>query len=296
MNFDVFITYLTSEKRSSPHTISAYQLDLEQFSSFCKSQYDINDANEVSASIIRTWLAGLMEEGYSATSVHRKSSSLNAWFRFLIKLGEIEKNPMKGLAKPKIPKRLPQYLEESQTTELQIKFERADNNFSSIRNELLISLFYETGIRLSELMNLRDRDIDFGLEQIKVLGKRNKMRYVPVGKRMTAQLQGYMDIRNDLGLSTGEGWLFVSDKGQKISKSLVYSTVKTYLSTVTTQSKRSPHVLRHTFATHMLNNGADLNVIKELLGHSSLAATQVYTHNSIEKLKGIHSKLHPRSK
>lgn len=237
-----------------------------------------------------------MEDDYSPTTIHRKSSSLNAWFKYLIKLGEVEKNPMKGLSKPKIPKRLPQYLEESQTVELQKNFQRSENTFSSVRNELLITLFYETGIRLSELMQLRDRDVDFSLEQIKVLGKRNKMRYVPVGKRMTAQIQQYMDMRNDLNLSDGEAWLIVSDKGLKISKSLVYSTVKTYLSTVTTQSKRSPHVLRHTFATHMLNNGADLNVIKELLGHSSLAATQVYTHNSIEKLKGIHSKLHPRSK
>ncbi|MFY7708731.1 MAG: tyrosine-type recombinase/integrase [Flavobacteriales bacterium] len=296
MNFDSFITYLTSEKRSSPHTVSAYQLDLEQFSTFCRSQYEITSPHEVSPSIIRTWLAGLMEDDYSPTSIHRKSSSLNAWFRYLIKLGELEKNPMKGLSKPKIPKRLPQYLEENQTLELQKNFQRSENTFSSVRNELLITLFYETGIRLSELMQLRDRDIDFGLEQIKVLGKRNKMRYVPVGKRMTSQIQQYMDMRNDLNLNHGEAWLFVSDKGQKISKSLVYSTVKTYLSSVTTQSKRSPHVLRHTFATHMLNNGADLNVIKELLGHSSLAATQVYTHNSIEKLKGIHSKLHPRSK
>lgn len=294
MNFDVFIDYLRSERRSSAHTVSSYQLDLAQFASFCKSSFELEDPTLVTQSVVRTWLAHLVDEGYKSTSIHRKLSSLNAYFRYLLKFGKIQKSPVKGISKPKIPKRLPVYLEEDQMTRLSEEGLKG-GDFNGIRNDLILQLFYETGIRLSELLQIQDRDVDFGLSQVKVLGKRNKTRYVPVGKIIIAKIRHYMDQRDELNLKHPEGYFFVGNKGQKISKSFVYSMVKTYLSTVTTQSKKSPHVLRHTFATHMLNNGADLNVIKEILGHSSLAATQVYTHNSIEKLRGVHL-LHPRQK
>ncbi|MEZ4799299.1 MAG: tyrosine-type recombinase/integrase [Flavobacteriales bacterium] len=210
----------------------------------------------------------------------------------------VEANPVKGIVKPKKPQRLPHYVEERSLEDLYEKHftQETSTDFESTRNALIIKLFYETGIRQAELLGITDRDLDFSIGQIKILGKRNKMRYVPVGKDMLADLSNYIRFRDEVFGHSNEGNLFVSNKGQKISKSLVYQIVKSYLSTVTTQSKKSPHVLRHSFATHMLNHGADLNVIKELLGHSSLAATQVYTHNSIEKLKGVHSKLHPRSK
>ena len=295
MEFQEFYTYLTTEKRSSGHTVEAYKSDLSQFSVFCKESFEISEYDEVTANVVRSWLASLMEKGYQSSSVHRKISSINACFRFLLKNGKVRLNPAKGISKPKMPKRLPHYVEEKAMLTLYRGSENL-HDFPSIRNELILHLFYETGIRLSELMQLTDRDIDSSIGQIKVLGKRNKMRFVPVGKLTLEKINSYIRERNRLELNVDGSFLIVSDGGKKISKSFVYTTVKSYLSTVTTQAKRSPHVLRHTFATHMLNNGADLNVIKEILGHSSLAATQVYTHNSIEKLKGIHKTMHPRSK
>lgn len=295
MEFQDFYTYLITEKRSSAHTVEAYKSDLAQFSEYSKVQFEISDYQEVTAVVVRSWLASLMEQGYQSSSVHRKISSINACYRFLLKNGKVAINPAKGISKPKMPKRLPHFVEEKAMLTL-YSGSAGLQDFPSIRNELILHLFYETGIRLSELMQLTDRDIDSSIGQIKVLGKRNKMRFVPVGKDTLEKINRYVAERNRLDLSVDGGFLIVSDKGKKISKTFVYNTVKSYLSTVTTQAKKSPHVLRHTFATHMLNNGADLNVIKEILGHSSLAATQVYTHNSIEKLKGIHKTMHPRSK
>lgn len=295
MNFEPFYIYLQSEKRSSAHTLSSYKLDLEQFSSFIRSSFDEISLEEISTGMVRTWIAYMVDEGYQASSIHRKMSSLNALFRYLMKMGIVQSNPARGLSKPKIPKRLPTYVDEHQMHKLNTSLLEEAQGFEEKRNSLIILLFYETGMRLSELMGLRDRSIDFSNRQIKVLGKRNKMRYVPVGEEMIDQLREYIGYRNKSIVEREDDYFFVNQRGQKVSKSLVYSIVKTYLSTVTTQQKRSPHVLRHTFATHMLNAGADLNVIKEILGHSSLAATQVYTHNTIEKLKGVH-RLHPRQK
>lgn len=295
MKFEGFITYLITEKRSSAHTVEAYKSDLAQFAAFAQREFELTDETQVVSTIVRSWMAYLMEEGYNPTSVHRKISSINAYYRFLQKQGQITTNPARGISKPKKAKRLPHFVEETAMEKLYVGSNDL-TDFPSVRNNLMIHLFYETGIRLSELMQLTDRDVDNSIGQIKVLGKRNKMRYVPVGKETIEKIRHYMQLRGKLGLDSESGMLIVSDRGEKISKTFVYRTVKSYLSTVTTQTKRSPHVLRHTFATHMLNNGADLNVIKEILGHSSLAATQVYTHNSIEKLKGIHTRMHPRHK
>ena len=291
-----------TEKRSSQHTIDSYAVDLSQFSQYCKNSFGIETPTEITSQVVRSWMAQLMEDDYSAASVHRKLSAVNALLRVLMKEGEIAANPARNIPKPKRPSRLPVFVEERgaqalyhiSDSEQFLKPEDA-SPFSLKRDELIVTLLYETGIRQAELLGLRDADVDHSLKQIKVLGKRNKMRYVPLGEQMMKRMKEYTELRNrQFGQQAFES-LLVSDQGKKVTKSLVYLKVKFYLSQVTTIQRKSPHVLRHTFATHMLNNGAELNVIKEILGHSSLAATQVYTHNSIEKLKSIHSRMHPRN-
>jgi integrase/recombinase XerC len=303
VEFDGFLTYLRTEKRGSVHTSESYGNDLLQFAAFCEQQFGIVAANEVSQSIVRSWMAYLMDEEYKASSVHRKLSSVHAYFKFLAKTGLSTSNPARGIPKPKLPGRLPVFVDEKGAKalySLQSKDNETTGNsgpmeFSEKRDLLIVTLLYETGIRRAELLQLTDHDIDFYKGQIKVLGKRNKMRFVPIGKDMMTRIRSYQQLRNNQKFSLTTDNLIVGDSGKKISKTFVYLKVKSYLSQVSTIQRKSPHVLRHTFATHMLNNGADLNVIKEILGHSSLAATQVYTHNSIEKLKSIHKKMHPRN-
>ena len=284
------------------HTIDSYANDLAQFSAFCTSEFSISSVEEVSAQVVRSWLAHLMEEKYQATSVHRKLSAVNAYMRFLMKEGELKSNPARNIPKPKKPGRLPLFVEERGAQALyhisdseQFQRDEDADPFSLKRDELLVTLLYETGIRQSELLGLKDSDVDASIGQIKVLGKRNKMRYVPLGQEMMRKIKSYQELRNRKFNGVAFERMLVNDQGKKVTKSFVYVKVKFYLSQVTTIQRKSPHVLRHTFATHMLNNGAELNVIKEILGHSSLAATQVYTHNSIEKLKSIHSRMHPRN-
>ena len=289
MNTTPFFEYLTSEKRSSAHTVSAYRSDISQFEEFMRVQFEIASELSINSTHIRSWISELMIQEISERSIHRKLSALNAWFRFLIKRKEIPMNPAKGVTKPKRPSRLPETLQEQQGADL---YRLNDTDVSSEKvNALLIQLFYETGIRLSEMMGLRHRDIDFGIGQIKVLGKRNKVRYVPVNDEMIGKLKFHM---KESQTRTGEAALFQNEKGEALSRSSFYRRVKTSLALITTQKKKSPHVLRHSFATHMLNNGADLNHIKEILGHANLAATQVYTHLSTDRLKRIHAHLHPR--
>lgn len=289
VNTTPFFEYLTSEKRSSVHTVSAYRSDIGQFEEFILVQFEIADIASVSSTHVRSWISELMIQEISERSIHRKLSALNAWFRFLLKRKEINVNPAKGVTKPKRPSRLPETLQEQQGLDL---YRLEDTEISSEKeNALLIQLFYETGIRLSEMMGLKHRDIDFGIGQIKVLGKRNKVRYVPVNDDMMQKLKRHMAESHSRGADSS---LFQNEKGQALSRSSFYRRVKSSLSLVTTQKKKSPHVLRHSFATHMLNNGADLNHIKEILGHANLAATQVYTHLSTDRLKRIHAHLHPR--
>jgi integrase/recombinase XerC len=323
VEFKPFYTYLTTEKRCSHLTVEAYQTDLEQFKAFCARSYEVDDETAITPTIVRSWLAQLVEEQYKVTSVHRKLSSVNAYYKYLQKNGKVRINPARGIPKPKKPGRLPIFLDTASTEKMysdmspastQVKEKEGNgspprvsaksaelngmdggHDFYAIRSQMIVTLFYETGIRQSELLNLKDEDIDTYIGQIKVLGKRNKMRYVPIGAEMLKSIGSYQKIRNAEFRQREGSWLFVGTKGKKITKTLVYTTVKTYLSGITTLKRRSPHILRHTFATHMLNNGADLNVIKEILGHSSLAATQVYTHNSIGKLKRIHEQMHPRN-
>ncbi|MFM7233326.1 MAG: tyrosine-type recombinase/integrase [Flavobacteriales bacterium] len=296
------MNYLLTEKRCSPHTIDSYAVDLAQFAHYCKSEFAIETLVEVSHQVVRSWLASLMEGDYHPSSVHRKLSAVNAYMRFQMKEGVIAANPARNIPKPKKPARLPLFVEEKGAQSLyhigsSEQFARpADADlFVLKRDELIVTLLYETGIRQSELLGLKDSDMDASIGQIKVLGKRNKTRYVPLGKAMMRKIETYITFRNERFNQPTFESLIVTDKGKKVTKSLVYVKVKFYLSQVTTIQRKSPHVLRHTFATHMLNNGAELNVIKEILGHSSLAATQVYTHNSIEKLKSIHARMHPRN-
>jgi integrase/recombinase XerC len=289
VNTTPFFDYLISEKRSSVHTVSAYRSDISQFEEFMSTQFEITQVSDVGSIHIRSWISELMLQEISERSIHRKLSALNAWFRFLMKRKEIQINPAKGVTKPKRPSRLPETLQEQQGIDL-YRLNDTDSEEEKV-NALMIQLFYETGIRLSEMMGLKQRDIDFGMGQIKVLGKRNKVRYVPVNDEMIQKLKQHMTLCKSTG---SDDALFQNEKGQALSRSSLYRRVRSSLSLVTTQKKKSPHVLRHSFATHMLNNGADLNHIKEILGHANLAATQVYTHLSTDRLKRIHAHLHPR--
>ena len=289
MHKEIFISYLLSEKRFSSHTITAYSNDLSQFFFFLSSEYDIkDDVSKINFQIVRSFIADLLEKGISARSVSRKISTLKTYFRFLIRQGVIKESPMLKVVAPKSKKRLPLFIEQSQMESLlqDIMFE---DNFLGARNKLIIELFYVTGIRLSELINIKITDIDFDNNLVKVLGKRDKERLIPISINVSNRLKNFIN-RYDVNC-----FLFSSKEGKKLYTKLVYRVVKKYISKISSISKKSPHILRHTFATHMLNNGADINAIKELLGHVNLSATQVYTHNSIDQLKSVYKQAHPRA-
>jgi integrase/recombinase XerC len=284
-----FITYLSSEKRFSEHTIKSYTTDLKQFTSFLSSEFQIIDEiNEISFQIIRTWIASLLEKGINPRSVNRKISTLKTYFKFLIREGELVENPMMKVVAPKSKKRLPVFIEEDQIASLlnEVQFEEG---FVGQRNKLIIELFYVTGIRLSELINIKISDVDFNNQSIKVLGKRNKERIIPLSSNVVNDLNIFIENNQH------NKYLFTNLEGNKLYNKLVYRLVNKYIGEISSVNKKSPHILRHTFATHMLNNGADINAIKELLGHANLSATQVYTHNTIEKLKTVYKQTHPRA-
>lgn len=284
-----FIKYLSAEKRFSEHTITSYSTDLDQFSKFLSEEYQIFDeVSEISFQIVRSWIAYMLEKGVSPRSVNRKISTLKTYFKFLIRENAITESPMLKVVAPKSKKRLPVFIEENQIENLlnQIEF---NDGFIGERDKLIIELFYVTGIRLSELVNIKISDIDFNNNLIKVLGKRNKERLIPLSISILSELDFFIK-KYDLNQS-----LFTNLGGTKVYNKLVYRVVKKYISKISSVSKKSPHILRHTFATHMLNNGADINAIKELLGHANLSATQVYTHNTIGKLKSIYKQAHPRA-
>jgi len=284
-----FITYLSSEKRFSEHTVKSYTTDLKQFTSFLADEFQIiDDINEIRFQIIRSWIASLLEKGIGPRSVNRKISTLKSYFKFLIREGVILENPMMKVVAPKSKKRLPVFIEEGQIEILlnEVEFEEG---IVGRRNKLIIELFYVTGIRLSELINIKISDIDFNNNLIKVLGKRNKERLIPLASSMVGELRSFIEKNPQ------NQFLFTNLDGKKLYTKLVYRIVKKYISKISSVNKKSPHILRHTFATHMLNNGADINAIKELLGHANLSATQVYTHNTIEKLKSVYKQAHPRA-
>ena len=284
-----FINYLSSEKRSSIHTITSYSNDINQFTSFLSDEYQItSEMSEVNFQIVRAWIASLLEQGVSPRSVNRKISTLKTFFKFLIREGIIDESPMLKVVSPKSKKRLPLFIEEDQIELLlnEVKFE---DGFIGERNKLIIELFYVTGIRLSELIEIKIIDINFDDNLVKVLGKRNKERLIPVSERIIKELKYFIAKYNI------SNHLFTNMHGKKVYTKLVYRVVNKYIGEISSINKKSPHILRHTFATHMLNNGADINAIKELLGHANLSATQVYTHNTIEKLKSIYKQAHPRA-
>jgi integrase/recombinase XerC len=285
-----FLDYLRFEKRYSQHTIISYQNDLEQFFKFLEPYNVTVDA--IIAAIVRSWLAELKGNDISSKSINRKISTLKSFFKFLMKQGVINQTPMTTVVSPKVSKRLPAFVEEKNTYTLFTHVEFG-NDWMSKTERLILLLFYNTGMRLSELIHLKEKNVDADYSQIKVLGKGNKERIIPVSKELLKEINEYI-AQKPVKLE-GVTEVLINKKGKPLYAKFVYNIVKKYLSVVTTVQKKSPHILRHTFATHLMNNGADINAVKELLGHASLAATQVYTHNTIEKLKEVYKKAHPRA-
>ena len=288
MQVKKFLNYLKFEKRYSDHTLVAYKTDLNQFISFILLEFEIENLKEVSHSIIRSWIANLLDSGISSRSVNRKIAALKSLFKFLLMEDFITENPTQKIVSPKNTKKLPIFLEESKMEDLykEINF---PETFEGERDKIILDVFYMTGIRLIELINLNLSDIDFQNSTLKVIGKRNKERIIPLSPILLDKLKKFSENNNI------NNTFFVNSEGGKLTPKKVYVIVNKYLSMVSSLEKKSPHVLRHTFATHMLNNGADINAIKEILGHSNLSATQVYTHNTIDRLKSIYKQAHPRA-
>ncbi len=285
-----YIHRLTNEKRYSKHTTQAYQLDLIQFQDYLESKD--KDVVTVASSEIRLWIVALLENSLSTKTINRKISTLKSFYKYLQREGVIIRNPTDVVITPKLEKRLPEFIDQNKLN-LLLDSGPLEEDFVGVRNYLIVELLYLSGIRLSELIFLRMRDLDFANFSFKVLGKRNKQRIIPISNKLSESIKNYIKYRDSIITTTD--FLFITEKGNMLYPKLVYRIVYKYLSLATSNSKRSPHILRHTFATHMLNNGADLNAIKELLGHANLSATQIYTHNTFSKLKSIYKQAHPRA-
>ncbi|NRD20774.1 tyrosine-type recombinase/integrase [Winogradskyella eckloniae] len=294
MSIQAFSDYLLLEKKYSEHTVLAYTRDIENFQKFLVQQQYTNDVSKVNYFEIRQWIIALVDQNITNRSINRKISSLNSYFKFLLKTEEIKLNPLKQHKALKVGKKvqLP-FSEKELLTVLESTIKVVD--FETARNHFIIELFYATGIRRIELVKLKISDIDRSNGLIKVLGKRNKERYIPLIESLRISYNRYIEYRNNLPVVIDDEMLFLTKDGLKIYEKLVYRIINKYFSEASTKSKCSPHVLRHSFATHLLNQGADLNTVKELLGHASLASTQVYTHSSITDLKKVHSNSHPRN-
>lgn len=291
--YSSFLEYIKFEKRYSLHTTKAYSHDLDFFFQFINHSYDTPQIKTISASFIRTWLAYQKDQGVSTKTISRRISTLKSFFKFQLKIGLIDVSPMTIIISPKVSKRLPVFIEQKNITDL-FDFVEFPDTWDGKMNRVVIVLFYSSGMRLSELIGLKESQIDFGNSNLKILGKGNKERLIPMSETLKSVLKGYLADKKkkfDVNSTTG---LLVNEKGNTLHPRYVQLQIKKYLSLVSTVDRKSPHVLRHSFATHLMNNGADLNAVKELLGHSSLAATQIYTHNTIEKLKDIHKKAHPK--
>jgi integrase/recombinase XerC len=288
-----FIDYLKFEKRFSQHTIISYENDLISFFDYLETTYGSLTLQQISHTYIRSWLASLKDQKMTAKTINRKISTLRSFFKYQMKLGLVTQTPMTKIIAPKSEKRLPNFVAKNELETL-LNHVAFPDDWKGKTERLIFLLFYNTGIRLSELINLAESGFNFANGTIKVLGKGNKERVIPVSNELTREVKQYLEVKRTL-FDSPAATLLITEKGKPLAPRSVYTSVKKYLSLVTTIEKRSPHVLRHTFATHLTNNGADLNAVKELLGHSSLAATQVYTHNTIEKLKNIYKQAHPKA-
>jgi integrase/recombinase XerC len=288
-----FLDYLQYERNYSVQTVNAYHDDVHEFELFVRQELGETAPSAVKAELIREWMIVLMDKGYAATTINRKLSSLRTYYKFLMRKGIVKADPMQKITGPKKKKPLPVFVKESEMNRLLDDVDFGEG-FSGCRDHLIIEMFYETGMRLAELIGLNDADVDFSAEVIKVTGKRNKQRLIPFDKELKASMQTYIHVRNEALPAHSEAF-FVRDNGKRMSPGIVRNIVKRNLSKVVTIKKRSPHVLRHTFATTMLNHQAELRAIKEILGHESLATTEIYTHTTFDELKKVYNQAHPRA-
>ncbi|WP_454801162.1 tyrosine-type recombinase/integrase [Mucilaginibacter phyllosphaerae] len=304
MFLDRFIQYIRHEKRYSPHTVSAYESDLEQFMLFLNppgTTPQVTHPSEITHHDIRNWMVLLMDNQLLARSVNRKIATLRKYFKFLLQEGEVTANPTSRINAPKVPKSLPTVVDGVKLTGmLDGGMDTGDipvfaDDFAGVRDKLIIEMLFGTGMRLAEITGLKEADINFYESTVKVLGKRNKQRIIPLNTELVLLLKRYLELKKSENFNNNSLMLLVTNKGADAYPKLIYLTVQKYLSHISTQDKKSPHVLRHTFATSLLNGGADLNAIKELLGHANLSATQIYTHNSVERLKSIYKQAHPKA-
>jgi integrase/recombinase XerC len=291
-----FIQYIQFEKRYSPHTVSAYQSDLDQFIRFLNTPEEtITHPSEITHHLIRNWMVSMMSEDITARSITRKIATLRKYFKFLLQEGIITHNPASKINTPKSPKNLPVVVEDAKLTQMLDDNEVFSPDFKGVRDKLVIETLFGTGMRLAELLGLKETDINIYEGTLKVLGKRNKQRIIPINNELKLLIAEYLKLKKNQKFNNNSLTLLVTDKGADAYPKLIYLIVQKYLSYISTQNKKSPHVLRHTFATSLLNRGADLNAIKELLGHANLSATQIYTHNSVERLKSIYKQAHPKA-
>lgn len=289
-----FLDYLTYQKRYSRHTIISYENDLRAFFDYITIQFDGPAIDEISSSIVRSWLASLKEQAISSKTINRKISSLKSYFKYELRLGHIASTPMTVISSLKVNKRLPSFIAQKDI-QLLLREVEFPGTWMGMTDHLLLQIFYNTGVRLSELINLKESQVDTGNNSLKVLGKGGKERIVPLHNHLLGLINNYIREKARNNNTHGSEFLLVNDKGTKLYPKYAYRVVRKYLGTVSTNERKSPHILRHSFATHLTNNGADINAVKELLGHSSLASTQVYTHNSIDRLKDIYKLSHPKS-
>ncbi len=296
MFIEKFLQYIKYEKAYSSHTFISYQTDMEQFAAFVEQQKGGFNPPEITANDIRSWILSIMDNGVGARSVNRKLTTLRTFFKYMMRQGVLSVDPTAKVKPPKMEKRLPVFLREEQVENLFDEFGNVfPDDFEGKRDRILLEILYNLGVRESELINLKDCDFDFNRNTVRVTGKRNKQRYIPFGDRLKKDILAYVDDRNSEMGPVEDGWLLVRKTGEQLYPVLVWRIVEKYISSVSTLSKRSPHVLRHTFATAMLNNGADIDAVKELLGHANLAATEVYTHTTFDRLRKIYKQAHPRA-
>ncbi|NNK72030.1 MAG: tyrosine-type recombinase/integrase [Flavobacteriaceae bacterium] len=295
MAFKAFLEYLQHERKFSVHTITAYRNDLDSFQEFLRTEFHLDSPEQADYNLIRPWIVSLVEQGLSNRSINRKISALNSYYKFLIRIGDLTINPLARHKALKTKKTIQVPFSENEIR-IVLDGDIFDDSFEGKRDKAIIELFYSTGIRRAELIGLKLNDLDYDGRVLKVLGKRNKERLLPLMPSIVRTLEAYVESRFDLEFIHDHEFLFITKKGYKVYETLVYRIINDYFSKASHKVKKSPHILRHSFATHLLNQGADLNAVKELLGHTSLAATQVYTHSSIAELKKVHAQSHPRNK